>query len=313
MSSRSAGATVHDGSMIGWRVRTISVLWRSVWLAVMTSTVVRGVGARADEAMVGGEHGVEVVGELHARADQHDQVVAHALEVGDQVRGQHDAQLVLGDGLHQALEELAPVERIEAGDRLVEQQQLGALGEPERERELRALPAGELPAFCAGSSPSRAIRRVRERVVPARVQPRAEPQVVLDAEAAVGRRVLGDEADLGALLRAGRGAPAEHLDRARGRRSMPAARFSSVLLPAPLGPTSPTTRPAGTSSVQSASAGAAPVALGQAGGLEARRSCYVRPGGGAEGGGEERLDALVVEARPGGPAQPALELLRSGP
>lgn len=36
--------------------------------------------------------------------------------------------------------------------------------------------------------------------------------------------------------------------------SWPTARFSSVLLPAPFGPTSPTTRPAGMSSVQSDSA-----------------------------------------------------------
>ena len=102
------------------------------------------VPARAGEPVVGGEERVEVAGELHARGDEHDQVVADALEVGDQVRGQHDAELVLGDGLHQVLEELAPGERVEAGDRLVEDQQLGALGEPEGERELGALAAGEL-------------------------------------------------------------------------------------------------------------------------------------------------------------------------
>ena len=80
----------------------------------------------------------------HARVDQHDQVVADPFQVGDQVRGEHDAELVLGDGLHQALQELAPGQRVEAGDRLVEDQQLGALGDAQGERELGALAAGEL-------------------------------------------------------------------------------------------------------------------------------------------------------------------------
>src|ERR1700722_11116023 len=44
-------------------------------------------------------------------------------------------------------------------------------------------------------------------------------------------------------------------------RSRPAARLSSVLLPAPFGPTSPTTRPAGTSIVQSDSAHRRPYLL----------------------------------------------------
>ena len=60
------------------------------------------------------------------------------------MRGQYDAQLLLGDRLHQVLEELAPGQRIERRDRLVEDQQLGPLGQPERERELRALTAGQL-------------------------------------------------------------------------------------------------------------------------------------------------------------------------
>ena len=86
---------------------------------------------------------VDVAGELHARADEHDEVVAHALEIGDQVRGQHDADAVLGDDLHQVLQELAPGERVEARDRLVEDQQLGPLRDRQRERELRALAAGQ--------------------------------------------------------------------------------------------------------------------------------------------------------------------------
>jgi hypothetical protein len=40
------------------------------------------------------------------------------------VRGQHDTELVLGDGLHEVLQELPPRERVERGDRFVQDQQL---------------------------------------------------------------------------------------------------------------------------------------------------------------------------------------------
>ena len=101
--------------------------------------------ARGDDLLVGGQPGrsrrgpgepvvrgqqlVDVAGDLHPGVDQHDQVVADPLEVGDQVGGEHHAELVLGDGLHQALQELAAGQRVEAGDRLVEDQQLGSLGQ----------------------------------------------------------------------------------------------------------------------------------------------------------------------------------------
>ena len=78
------------------------------------------VAARAGQPVVAGEQLVDVAGELHAGRDKHDQVVAHPLEIGDQMRRQHDADAVLGDDLHQALEELAPGQRVEAGHRLVE-------------------------------------------------------------------------------------------------------------------------------------------------------------------------------------------------
>ena len=88
---------------------------------------------------------VDVAGDPDPGVDQHDQVVADPLEVGDQVRGQHDAELLLGDGLHQVLQELPAGQRVEAGDRLVEDQQLGPLGDAQGQRELGALAAGQLP------------------------------------------------------------------------------------------------------------------------------------------------------------------------
>ena len=68
----------------------------------------------------------------------------------------------LGDGLHHRLQELAPGERVERGDRLVEHEQLGPLGERERERDLGLLAAREL-ADLAGRAGARAARAARAR------------------------------------------------------------------------------------------------------------------------------------------------------
>ena len=56
-------------------------------------------------------------------------MVADTLEVGDQMGGQEHAELVLGDGFHQVLEKLAPCQRVETRDRLIEDQQLGVRNE----------------------------------------------------------------------------------------------------------------------------------------------------------------------------------------
>ena len=146
MSSRLTSSTLHAGSMIGSSVRTSSVLWRSVWLCLdhlLARRQARAVAAWSDQPAVGGEQLVDLAGELDATVGEEDQVVADALEVGDEVRGEHDADRVLGRELHQAAEELPPRERVEAGNGLVEQEQLRPLGDRERQRELRALPARE--------------------------------------------------------------------------------------------------------------------------------------------------------------------------
>jgi hypothetical protein len=44
------------------------------------------------------------------------------------MRCQQVADLMLGDGLHQALRELPPGQRVEGGDRLIEDEQIGPLG-----------------------------------------------------------------------------------------------------------------------------------------------------------------------------------------
>ena len=167
----------------GASVRTSSVVCRSVWLAETTcwSAGQRGrVAARPGEPVVGGEQRRRRRRRPDPGVDQHDQVVADPLEVGDQVRGQHDAELVLGDGLHQVLQELAPGQRVEARDRLVEDQQLGPLGEAEGQRELGALAAGELAGLLARVEAEPLDPARGQRVVPARVEP--------GARAAGGRR-----------------------------------------------------------------------------------------------------------------------------
>ena len=121
------------------------MLCLSVWLSSMTSWSpgrVR-VAAGSGEAVVGREQLLDLAGHPHPRGDEHDEVVTDPLEVGDQMRGEHDADPVLGHDLHQALQELPPGQRVQARDRLVEQQQLGPLGDREGQGELGALAAGE--------------------------------------------------------------------------------------------------------------------------------------------------------------------------
>ena len=197
---------------------------RSVWLAEMTCwSAGRVAGSRRGPVSrwCVAEQLVDLAGDPHAGVDEHDQVVADPLEVGDQVRGQHDADLVLGDGLHQVLQELAPRQRVEAGDRLVEDQQLGPLGDGQGEGELGALAAGQLAGPLAGIEAEPLDPAAGQLVVPARVEVGAEPQVVGDGQPGVGGRVLGDEADPGQLRRAGGRPAAEDLDRAGGRRQQP--------------------------------------------------------------------------------------------
>ena len=183
------------------------------------------------EPVVGVEQRLDVTGEPHLGVDEHHQVVADPLEVGDEVRGEHDAELLLGDGLHEAPGGTPPRERVEARDRLVEDQQLGALGQAEGEGELGALPPGQ-PTGALGRVEAEPVDpRAGQVVVPARVEVGAEPQVVADAEPGVGRGVLGDEPDLGELGGVGGGPAAADLDgpggRARAARPPGSAAWSS--------------------------------------------------------------------------------------
>jgi hypothetical protein len=149
-------------------------------------------------------------------------VVAHPLQIAEQVRREHHADTELGHEVEQVTQERTACQRVEGRHRFVEDQQLGAFGGRHRESELGPLPAGE---------PSRPLRRVeaepldapfRQGRVPARVEPRAESQVVGDRQPGVDRCVLRDEPDPGQLFRPAGRAAAQHGDGPGGRRDQPA-------------------------------------------------------------------------------------------
>jgi len=107
-------------------------------LAFLDDRLVRGQGARVPsrtgQTVVSREQFGDLARELHLRGDEDDEVVTDPLEIGNQVRGQHDADRVFGDDLHQALEELPPCERVQAGHGLVEEQELWPLRNGDRQR-----------------------------------------------------------------------------------------------------------------------------------------------------------------------------------
>ena len=112
-------------------------------------------------------------------------------------------------------------------------------------------PPESLPAFWSGSRPSRSIRRSATPASQPGLSRAPEPEVVGDASArrrsaCPGRRSRPRPSWAGPWP-GGRRAPRS----CPGRREQADGQVSSVVLPAPLGPTSPTTRPAGIVSVQS--------------------------------------------------------------
>ena len=176
------------------------------------------VAARSRQPVVRGEQRVDVSGQLHLRAGQHDQVVAHALEVGDEMRREHDTRPARGHHLHEHLQELPPREGIQAGDRLVEEKEFRSLRDRERQRELGPLTAGERAGPLTRIEIQVDDPVLGELVVPVRIEPRTHAKVIAHRQARVGGCVLGDKADAPELSRVACGRTAEHVDRARRRR-----------------------------------------------------------------------------------------------
>src|SRR4029450_14161840 len=98
---------------------------------------------------------------------------------------------------HQGREKFPPGQRVQAGPRLVQQQQLRPFGQGQRQGDLGALPAGQ------GANP--AVQRDGKPLQPAlgqglvetAVELGAQGQVLGGGEVAGQGGVLGDEADLG--------------------------------------------------------------------------------------------------------------------
>ena len=133
------------------------------------------------------------------------------------------------------------------------------------------------------------------RVVPTGVEKGAHTEVLGHGQPGIGGGVLGDETDPPELRRAVGGMSAQHLDDpAVGARS-PTASCSRVVLPAPFGPTSPTTFPSGMDRVQSESAQRRPYLLPR---LEAPgpRSCHTFREAVPEGRAVDGLDVVGTES-----------------
>jgi hypothetical protein len=149
----------------------------------------------AGEQPVARENLVDGTGELPVALGEDHDVVADPLEVGDDVRREKNGHPALGDCFHHRLEELAPRERVERRDRLVEHEQLRSLRERKRECNLRLLAARELAYLVVEAEAEPVDARTGGVVVPARVELAPELERVGDRQAAVERMLLRDEAD----------------------------------------------------------------------------------------------------------------------
>jgi hypothetical protein len=123
---------------------------------------VGGLAAGTGEPVVAGQQLLDLAGDADPGGDEHDQVVADALQVGDQVRGQDHAAAVLGDEDHQALQELPPRQGVEAGHGFVEDEQVRSLRDGQGQRQLGALAAIPSPPSC-GPALASAPRKPRQR------------------------------------------------------------------------------------------------------------------------------------------------------
>ena len=201
----------------------------------------------------------------------HPDPVAQRLDLAEQVAGQHDggAGLVQRD---QQVAHLADAARVQAVGRLVEQQQLRARAAARRRCPAAAACPASRPAPGAGRSrpgrPARAPRRPARRRPrpPARVRPRRAgagwpartgaptppgPRPARRPGAAPARRAAAS------ARRAARPRP-------RSACTSPSSIRTSVVLPEPLGPSSPNRTPAGTAQVDPVDGGDPAEPLGQA-------------------------------------------------
>src|ERR1700674_4394904 len=108
---------------------------------------------------------------------------------------------MLGDALHDPYEELPPRQRVQASNRLINQQQVRTLGERQSQRNLGALATRELARPLAQVVAETLNATSSRRVVPAWIQAPTQTQMVADTERPIQRCVLGQEAHAGQMAR----------------------------------------------------------------------------------------------------------------
>lgn len=95
-----------------------------------------GIAARTGQHLVGGEELVDRSVDGDAALHHDDDVIAHPLDVGEEMRRQQDGGSVDGHDSHEVTQEGPAGERVEAGDGLVEHEEIGPLRHGEGEGEL---------------------------------------------------------------------------------------------------------------------------------------------------------------------------------
>ncbi len=140
-----------------------------------------------------GEELVDIAGNLNARGRQQDEVVAGTLEVGHEVRRQHDGGAGLGRAVEQRLHEGATRQGVEVGERLVEEKHVRAFSERERERHLCSLASGKFANTLPGWDAQLIETGSRDRVVPSLIESSPQLERVVDSESPVQRNILCDQ------------------------------------------------------------------------------------------------------------------------
>jgi hypothetical protein len=127
--------------------------------------------------------------------------------------GQQDGEPVLGDGGHQDPHEVPAGDRVEVGERFVQDQQRRPFGQCQGQRDLGLLAARQVTRPPLQRNGQLLQPPLGQSLIPAQVEGAAHPEQVGDREVPVQRVLLGDESDSGQRLRrAGAGVLTEDLD-----------------------------------------------------------------------------------------------------
>ena len=179
---------------------------------------------------------------------EHEQPVAGLLDVGDDVRRQERRRAVGVDRVDQDVEEFATRQRVEAGQRLVEEEDRRPRPERERQSDLRLLAAGQLigarrRAGCRGRRGGGGRSPDRTAAGASRPSARARRRSARGRATAPAARSRSARC---AAPRSFHGSMPSTVRRPSVGRSKPTHALSRVDLPEPFGPTSAVMLPSGT-------------------------------------------------------------------